>query len=87
MGIHPDFRVAAAHLWLHVLFQTNIAPEWAKGSWVKDSITGRTYLDLICNVGVQSTGHVHPKFVILCRALREITVHFDACLAAGSWRR
>ena len=44
--------------------QTKIAVESAKGAWIKDSITGKSYLDFTCGIGATNTGHCHPTCVI-----------------------
>jgi 4-aminobutyrate aminotransferase len=40
----------------------NIVCESASGSWITD-VSGKRYLDLQTGIGVQSTGHAHPRIV------------------------
>lgn len=56
---------------------TKIAVEWAKGSWVKDSISGKTYLDFTCGIGATNTGHCHPKVVKAAQAQLEKGIHLQ----------
>jgi len=56
---------------------TKIATEWAKGSWLKDAITGKTYLDFTCGIGATNTGHCHPTVVAAAQAQMAKGIHLQ----------